>query len=121
MTDNEILIERDEEFIENGNARTANAIDVLRAYPTLKGNAKIAQMRVDIIEAALAVLTPEERLIVEGWFFTTEKGKAERLCKKLFLERSTLFRKRNIAIQKFAIAYFGYDSKEIKRFENERM
>ena len=113
MTDNEIFdaIEQDEEFGDSENIMvTKNAVTVLRGYTALKEHAKIAQMRVDIIEAALSVLTAEERMIVEGFFFTTGKYKAKQLCEQLFLERSTLFRKRNRAIQKFAIAYFGYDS-----------
>jgi len=61
----------------------------------------------DVTERALSCLTQEEKLILHRLYISPEKGGLERLCQELDMEKSTVYRRRDRALQRFAMALYG--------------
>lgn len=59
------------------------------------------------VSRALAVLTPEEKLVLHRMYMYPEKGNVDRLCEDLGLEKSSIYRRREQALRKFTIALYG--------------
>ena len=62
---------------------------------------------VRMLETAMQVLTPEERLVLQMMVIAPEKGAAERLCQTLQLEKSSVYRYRARAVEKVEKALKG--------------
>lgn len=58
-------------------------------------------------EKALEVLDEEERLILDRCYIHGGKGSIERLKDELHLEQSRIYERRDNALYKFTIAYYG--------------
>ena len=85
----------------------ADSIKVLRKFNALKINAKIALSRVDNIESALKILTPDERAIIDKFFINPTEDPVMDLCEILNYERQMIYRLRQSALEKLEIALFG--------------
>ena len=68
-----------------------------------------AQMWLKSTDRALSALTTDEKLILHRLYIYPEKGSVERLCKELGLEVSTIYRRRDRALRRFTLAYYGID------------
>ena len=68
-----------------------------------------AQMWLKSTDRALTALTNDEKLILHRLYIYPEKGGIERLCKELGLEVSTIYRRRDRALRRFTLAYYGID------------
>lgn len=55
----------------------------------------------------LAVLTPEERLVLDRFFIHPEKGAADRLAGDLHLDVKTVYRRKDAALLHFTISLYG--------------
>lgn len=66
-----------------------------------------AQSWIKTVDRALGVLTPEERLVLSRLLVYPERGSLERLCADLGVEQSSIYRKRDKALQRFAVALYG--------------
>lgn len=73
----------------------------------LKRSLELAQLWVDATEDALSVLTSEEKLVLERMYIRPEKGGVGRLCGELGVEQSSVYRKRDHALYRFAMALYG--------------
>lgn len=62
----------------------------------------------DVTDRALKTLSKEEKLILQRLYIYPEKGAMERLCQELELEQSSVYRRRDRALQRFAIALYGF-------------
>lgn len=62
----------------------------------------------DVTDRALKTLSKEEKLILQRLYIYPEKGALERLCQELELEQSSVYRRRDRALQRFAIALYGF-------------
>lgn len=60
-----------------------------------------------VIKRGLAVLTPEERLILSRFYIYREKGNPQRLCEALGVEQSSVYRRKDKALRKFIEAIYG--------------
>lgn len=80
--------------------RRKNAIFQLREYDTL------CKTKVNI-EKALAVLTPEDRLVLQLLDIAPAIGNGAKLCELFGCEIATVYRRRNRALQRFSEALFG--------------
>lgn len=85
------------------------AEDILRSYNALCLNAKIAKRRVDDINNAMKLLSPDEQLIVQKMLIDPYTNVDFDLCEALHIERSQLYRNRKKAIDKITMALFGCD------------
>ena len=66
-----------------------------------------AQKLVDIIEKGLAVLTSEERLVLEKFYIDRPTMYLDRLCDELHCEQATVYRIKDRALYKFTVAMYG--------------
>lgn len=58
-------------------------------------------------DRALRTLTPEERLVLQRMFILPEKGCVSRLCQELGIEQSSVYRKRDQALERFTRSLYG--------------
>ena len=75
----------------------------------LTGALEQAKYWVDITRRGLETLTPEEKLVLQRFYLTPEQGSVQRLCMELGVEQSSIYRKRDKALRKFALALYGQD------------
>lgn len=68
-----------------------------------------AQFWVEITRRGLDTLTPEEKLVLHRFYLCPERGSVERLCMELGVEQSSIYRKRDKALHKFALALYGQE------------
>lgn len=60
-----------------------------------------------VTNRALAALTPEEKIILHRLYMYPEQGSLNRLCGELQVEKSSIYRKRDAALQKFTYSLYG--------------
>ena len=58
-------------------------------------------------DRALRCLSTDERLILQRMFICPEPGCVQMLCQELDVEQSTVYRKRDKALEKFTISLYG--------------
>lgn len=73
----------------------------------LASSLKIAEDLVKLTEKGLDVLDKRERQVLEGFYFEKSDNHVERLCRELNVEKSTLYRIKDIALVKFTRALYG--------------
>lgn len=73
----------------------------------LRRKLKEAQLWVAVVDSGMSILDEEERLALELCFIHKVKGSIEDLCERLNVERSTAYRRRDEALQRFTIALYG--------------
>lgn len=66
-----------------------------------------AQKLVDVIEKGLAVLTLEERLVLEKFYINRPTMYLDRLCDELCCEQATVYRIKDRALYRFTVAMYG--------------
>ena len=67
-----------------------------------------AQRWVDIVDGGLAVLTPDEKLVLDRFYIHPMRGNVERLCAELGLEEAkSVYRRKDKALRKFTLAIYG--------------
>lgn len=66
-----------------------------------------ARLWMQNVTEALDVLEPEEKGILQQLYISPEVGAMERMCEKLCLEKSSIYRKRDSALRKFTLAMYG--------------
>ncbi len=69
-----------------------------------------AKLWVSTTDRALGALTPEEKLILYRMYICPERNALERLCGELGVEQSTVYRKRDQALHRFTMAFYGIPS-----------
>lgn len=71
-----------------------------------------AERFVDMVSGALKRLPPDDRKILEQLFVYPTKGAVERLCAELNLEASSIYRRRDRALQEFTLTLYGSAGEE---------
>lgn len=66
-----------------------------------------AQLWVSTTDRALGVLNHEQKQILKKLYMYPQEGAIPDLCEELGLEQSSIYRKRDIALRKFTMAYYG--------------
>lgn len=66
-----------------------------------------AQQWMQSVTSALEALTPEEKGVLYQLYVYPTAGAMDRLCEKLRLEKSSIYRKRDSALRKFTLALYG--------------
>lgn len=61
----------------------------------------------DVTNRALGALDPEERLVLHHLYMYPQADALEQLCQKLEVEKSSVYRRRDKALQKFTLALYG--------------
>lgn len=65
-----------------------------------------AQLWVQTTQQAINILCAEDRQLLQN-IFICPAGNVQQLCAQMGMEKSTLYRKRDAALQKFTLALYG--------------
>ena len=90
-----------------GYNREEELINNLVMRQELEWTLKQVRQWLAITDRGLAVLTPEERLVLQRLYLLPEKGAVDTLCTELRVEQATVYRKRDRAIRRFTMALYG--------------
>ena len=67
-----------------------------------------ARRWVDIVDGGLAVLTDEDRLVLDRFYIHPMRGNVERLCNELGLEdERSVYKRKDKALRRFTVALYG--------------
>lgn len=92
-----------------GSGREDAMLNNLCRRQELERQLKQVELWCSVVDGALAVLTEQERLVLDRFYIHPSKGNLERLCQELGAEVATVYRKRDAALHRFTIALFGFD------------
>jgi hypothetical protein len=70
-------------------------------------NLKIAQREVEMTERGLESLTDEEKTILEYFYIARQYNHVQKLMDKLHVSKSELFRRKDAALRKLTISFYG--------------
>lgn len=73
----------------------------------LKRSLATAKVWVAQVEDAMAVLNQEERLVLDRFYVSSQKGAAERLACELGADVKTVYHRKDTALRRFTIALYG--------------
>ena len=90
-----------------GNTREEAMCANIAERQELENLLRTTERKVAEVKSALAQLQPEEREILEGMIIFYRRGNVEKLCEKLYIDRSTAYRRRDKALRHFGMAYYG--------------
>ena len=91
----------------NASARKEVMVDNITHRDNLKRKLKEARLWVEIVDGGLSVLGEDERFVLDLLFMHPAKGNIERLCEQLWVEKATVYRRRDEALRRFTIALYG--------------
>lgn len=66
-----------------------------------------AKACVDRVNNALAVITNEERMLLDRFYIVPSKGVVERLATELCVDTKTVYKRKDAALKKFTLALYG--------------
>lgn len=61
-----------------------------------------------VTDRGLLALPEDERLVLQRLYLYPEKGAVDRLCAELGVEQSSIYRKRDQALERFTVAMYGF-------------
>ena len=88
-------------------ARGEKELNLLAMKTELRQELSRVRLWISQTEAGLAALTPQERLVVQLLCISPDVGNVQRLCGLLGCEQSTVYRRRDKALEKFTKALYG--------------
>lgn len=91
----------------NDNKREEMLIHNIATREELQKNLDITIQEVELTEKGLAVLTEDEKRILERFYINRTKGYVERLCDELFISKTELYRQKEEALKKFTMVCYG--------------
>lgn len=90
-----------------GSTREDTMLSNIAHREELERALKQAKAWVKMVDAGLAVLDAEERLVLDRFYINRAKGNVDRLCEELNVEKATVYRRRDGALRHFTIALYG--------------
>ncbi len=91
-----------------GGHREDALIDNLVKRQELEWTLKRVKHWLFVADRGLDALLPDEKLVLQRLYLHPEKGALERLCDELGVEQSSIYRKRDQALQRFTTALYGF-------------
>lgn len=70
-----------------------------------------AQLWLQSTDRALSTLSPEEKRLLHKLYIYPHPGAVEQLCRELGVETSSIYRRRDRALQHFTLAFYGIADK----------
>ncbi len=74
----------------------------------LEWTLKQVRQWLNITDRGLMALSEEDRLVLQRLYLYPQKGALERLCTELGVEQSSVYRKRDQALERFTLAMYGF-------------
>lgn len=62
---------------------------------------------VDIVDAGLAVLSDEDKLVLDRLYIHPMRGNVDRLCDDLAIEKAAVYKRKEKALRRFTVALYG--------------
>ena len=94
--------------VQGGGSRWEDRqINLIVKIDKLDASLGLAQDWVKKVERGLAVLTAEERLILDRFYINPAKGNVDRLCGELHLEKTAVYVRKDAALRKYTLARYG--------------
>ena len=90
-----------------GNKREEALINNIAHRQELLWTLEQAQLWLRITDQALTCLSSEEKQILHRLYIYPKKGNLERICTELGVEKSSIYRRRDKALEHFALALYG--------------
>lgn len=66
-----------------------------------------AKRWVDIVDGGLAVLSDEDRLVLDRFYIHPMRGNVDRLCDDLAIEKAAVYKRKEKALRRFTVALYG--------------
>ena len=82
-------------------------LDNISERERLEFSLKVAQSLIELTERGLANLDETERAVLEGFYFEQIENRVEKLCERFSVEKSTLYRIKDSALEKFTRSEYG--------------
>lgn len=92
-----------------GNRREEALLNNIIHRQELAWTLQQAHMWLQTTDRAMMTLTNDEKLILHRLYIYPHKGGLEQLCKDLGVETSSIYRRRDKALRRFTLAYYGID------------
>lgn len=90
-----------------GNRREEAMINNIVHRQELAWTLEQAQLWLRSVDRGFTALNSEEKKILHRLYIYPEKGNLEQLCKELGMETSTVYRRRDKALEHFTLALYG--------------
>ena len=62
---------------------------------------------VEIVDGGLAVLSDEDRLVLDRFYIHPMRGNVDRLCDDLAIEKAAVYKRKEKALRRFTVALYG--------------
>lgn len=83
-------------------------INLIAKQEKMEFSLAVARAWVKRVEKGLALLSEEERLILDRFFIAPQqKGDVDRLCEELCLEKTAVYMRRDRALRHYTLARYG--------------
>ena len=82
-------------------------INMIVRIEKLKTSLVYARDWVARVDHGLSALSDEERLILDRFYINPAKGNVDRLCEELYLEKSTVYERKDRALRHYTLARYG--------------
>jgi len=66
-----------------------------------------AKVWVSLVDKGLAILSPEERLVLDRFYINPARGNVDRLCGELGIEKSQVYARKDSALHHFTLSLYG--------------
>ena len=90
-----------------GSAREDMLLDNIVHREELQLRLSDALRWVDIVDAGLAVLSDEDRLVLDRFYIHPMRGNVDRLCDDLAIEKAAVYKRKEKALRRFTVALYG--------------
>lgn len=92
----------------NSGYRSEALLNNIAQRQELEWTLKQVRQWLSVADRGLTALPEDERLILQRLYLYPEKGALERLCTELGMEQSSVYRKRDQALERFTVAIYGF-------------
>jgi len=92
-----------------GRSREDRMMDNIMTRQQLKWSLDQATSWTEQVKGALSGLSPEERIILQQLYILPQAGAVGQLMETLHMEKSSIYRRRDKALQKFTLSLYGME------------
>lgn len=91
----------------HGNGPEQRFMECIMQREELQRNYERCKLWVNAVSGALDTLNSEERKILDRFFIHEQRGAAEDLAEEFFVDRKTIYYRKDTALWKFTVALYG--------------
>lgn len=93
--------------VSGGGSKEDFLLESIMYRDELQHSLDLAKLRIKRIDTALAVLSDEERQLLDCLYIHKQRGAIDRACDLLCCDVSTIYRKKCHALRRFTLAMYG--------------